>query len=155
MLVFFRDAESQHVEQEREQEQHDARGEQGEVVIATERRFRHFSGDGSGHGAHGIENRERYDGRAPGNHKHDHGFADGPRHAEHDGCTDAGQRGRDDHADQRFPAVAPRASDASRSVRGTANSASSATEQMVGTLMNASMSAAFNRLSPVSAPNQS
>lgn len=74
---------------------------------------------------------------------------------EHDGCTDAGQRGRDDHADQRFPAVAPRASDASRSVRGTANSASSATEQMVGTLMNASMSAAFNRLSPVSAPNQS
>ena len=51
--------------------------------------------------------------------------------------------------------VAPRASDASRSVRGTANSASSATEQMVGTLMNASMSAAFNRLSPVSAPNQS
>lgn len=43
-------------------------------------------------------------GRAPGNHKHDHGFADGPRHAEHDGCTDAGQRGRDDHADQRFPA---------------------------------------------------
>lgn len=51
--------------------------------------------------------------------------------------------------------VAPRASDASRSVRGTANSASSATEQMVGTLMNASMSAAFSRLSPVSAPNQS
>ena len=45
--------------------------------------------------------------------------------------------------------VAPRASDASRNESGTACMASSATLQMVGTLINASMREALNRLRPV------
>ena len=102
-IFLFRDAEGRGVEDEREDDEHDARGEERIVMFAVEGGFGHFRSDGSGNGAHRVEERSGDDGCAACDHEHDHGFAYGARHAEHDGRADAGTCGGKNDAGQGFP----------------------------------------------------
>ena len=78
------------VEDEGEDEEHDAYGKQGVVVIRAKGRFGHFRCDGGGHGPDGRKEGVGDDACAACAHENDHGFANGSGHAEHDGRAYAG-----------------------------------------------------------------